>query len=49
MAGEMLAAVGDVNGDGYDDFLISAYYADQTYLIYGRESGWPTSAVLNSA
>jgi uncharacterized repeat protein (TIGR01451 family) len=42
-AGHDLAVVGDVNGDGYDDFLISAYtnseggtYAGKAYLILGR-------------
>ncbi|MFX1286496.1 MAG: metallophosphoesterase, partial [Promethearchaeota archaeon] len=40
--------VGDVNNDGFDDFIISAYENDewgvntgQTYLILGRET-WPS-------
>ena len=38
-AGDRLALVGDVNGDGYDDFLIGAYNAldnGAVYLILGR-------------
>ena len=45
--GKSVAGVGDVNGDGYDDILIGAYYneeggerAGQTYLILGKASGW---------
>ncbi len=43
-AGFSVAGIGDVNGDGYDDLLISAYHADYgvsgdddgfTYLVFG--------------
>jgi hypothetical protein len=44
-SGYSVAGAGDVNGDGYDDFLIGAYgdedggnYAGQTYLILGRQA-----------
>lgn len=44
-SGSSVSGAGDVNADGYDDFLISAYYneeggitAGQTYLILGRSS-----------
>ena len=46
-AGTAVAGAGDVDGDGYDDMLISAprnddgaIEAGQTYLILGRSAGW---------
>jgi len=46
-SGNSVASAGDVNGDGYDDFLIGAYGnegggadAGQTYLILGKYTGW---------
>jgi len=45
-AGESVAGVGDVNGDGYDDIIIGANFNDegandagQAYLILGKASG----------
>jgi hypothetical protein len=46
VSGSSVAAAGDVNGDGYDDFLIGAQgdeegggeSAGQTYLILGRQA-----------
>lgn len=42
--GSAVAAAGDVNGDGYDDFIIGAYLHDtiaanagSTYVVYGQE------------
>ena len=40
------SAAGDVNGDGYDDVILTSYYPDpngitnagQTYIVYGRPS-----------
>ncbi len=47
---------GDVNGDGYDDLLISAFYDDdahtdagQVYLIFGKSSGWAMDTDLSAA
>jgi outer membrane murein-binding lipoprotein Lpp len=55
-AGVAVASAGDVNGDGYDDILIGAFYdgdggalAGQTYLILGRASGWAMDRDLSSA
>jgi hypothetical protein len=56
-AGWSVAGAGDVNGDGYDDFLIGAYrYNDsvnqdegKTYLIFGQESSWLMDMNLENA
>ena len=55
-SGYSVAIAGDVNGDGYDDLLIGARTnnaggggAGQTYLIFGKASGWAIDAVLSSA
>ncbi len=46
-AGISVAGAGDVNGDMYDDIVIGASFdeegdlsAGQTYLIFGKPSGW---------
>jgi inosine/xanthosine triphosphate pyrophosphatase family protein len=45
-AGWSVSSAGDVNGDGYDDLLVGAYYADisapdagAVYVLYGRDFG----------
>ena len=55
-AGSSIAGGGDVNGDGYDDFLIGAYGNDeqaseagQVYLIFGKETGWSMDTNLSTA
>jgi hypothetical protein len=52
-AGSALSYAGDVNGDGYDDFLIGAWANDansedagQAYLIYGKSQGWQVNTPL---
>jgi len=54
-SGRSVAAAGDVDGDGYDDFLIGAYGADdggsnagQTYLILGKTEGWAMDTSLSA-
>jgi parallel beta-helix repeat protein len=55
-AGSRIAGVGDVNGDGFDDFTIGAYddnehgsQTGQTYLIFGRPGGWGMDTNLSEA
>ncbi len=56
-AGASVTGVGDVNGDGYDDFLVGAFgdedgpgsNAGQTYLILGKASGWNMNNDLSAA
>jgi hypothetical protein len=54
-AATALNGAGDVNGDGYDDFLVGAKYRDegtfetgQAYLILGKNSGWTTGVSLGT-
>ncbi len=56
MSGFSVSGTGDVNGDGFDDFLIGAYGNDeggdragQTYLIFGKPSGWSMDIKLSNA
>jgi len=56
-SGKSVSGVGDVNNDGYDDFIIGAHgnsdggnFAGQTYLILGRATGsWNMDMDLSNA
>jgi hypothetical protein len=38
--GFQVNGVGDVNADGYDDIMVSAYMPSLAYLFYGKPTGW---------
>ncbi|MBR58210.1 MAG: hypothetical protein CMH54_09335 [Myxococcales bacterium] len=40
--GMSVASAGDVNGDGYADVIVGAFYADQAYLYLGSADGLGT-------
>ncbi len=55
-SGRSVSEAGDVNGDGYNDFLIGAFGNDdggenagQTYLFFGKASGWDMDTDLSDA
>lgn len=55
-SGRAVAPAGDVNGDGYDDFLLGATGDDdggnnagQTYLVLGMAAGWVMDTRLATA
>jgi len=55
-AGTWVASAGDVNGDGYDDVIVGAPYADPNgdisgvaYVVFGRQNGiFPANLQLSS-
>jgi hypothetical protein len=55
-SGFSVSDAGDVNGDGTDDIVIGAYFADphgrggagESYVVFGRASGFPATFELRS-
>jgi hypothetical protein len=54
--GRQVSGAGDVNGDGFYDIMVADSYANegnsgagQTYLIYGKASGWSMDQDLNES
>jgi Ca2+-binding RTX toxin-like protein len=54
-SGFSVASAGDVNGDGYDDFIIGAYVADPngsnsgaSYVVFGKAGGFTASLNLST-
>ena len=53
-SGYAVSAAGDVNGDGFDDLLVGAYFASlninnsgASYVVFGQASGFAASINLN--
>ena len=49
-SGRSISSAGDINGDGYDDIIIGAQYADNnglnsgsSYVVFGKASGFSAS------
>jgi uncharacterized protein with PIN domain len=55
-SGSAVSGAGDVNGDGVDDFVIGAAtaeppglpYAGESYVVFGRTTGFPAALELES-
>jgi Ca2+-binding RTX toxin-like protein len=54
-SGRSVSGAGDINGDGIDDLIIGAYlanpngsYSGESYVVFGRTSGFGTSLNLSS-
>lgn len=55
-SGGSVASLGDINGDGFDDFIIGARYAKpnsandagSSYVVFGRGSGWTPRLALGA-
>lgn len=54
-SGWSASGIGDINADGFDDFMIGAWYNDQAgqdagkaYIIYGKSSGWQRNVNLST-
>ena len=54
-AGRSVSNAGDVNGDGFDDLIIGALYADpngsasgSSYVVFGKASGFSATMDLSS-
>ncbi len=47
-SGSSVSGVGDVNGDGIDDVLISADWSMQGYVLFGSKQSWSEAISLGS-
>ncbi|KSW22723.1 MULTISPECIES: FG-GAP-like repeat-containing protein [unclassified Pseudomonas] len=46
--GQVVTNLGDINGDGYDDFAIAGTLNDRAYVIFGREGNTLSTLDLRS-
>ena len=46
LAGEDVAGLGDVNGDGLDDLAVGAPFADNAYVVFGKTNSLPVDLLL---
>ncbi|HED52859.1 MAG TPA: hypothetical protein ENJ00_01485 [Phycisphaerales bacterium] len=54
--GQAVSSAGDLNGDGIDDIIVGAFYADpfsgtdagETYVVFGRTTGFGATVDLSS-
>jgi len=51
-SGRSVSAAGDINGDGIDDLIIGAHFADNqagsSYVVFGRSDGFSATLALSS-
>ena len=55
ISGNSVSSAGDINGDGFDDLIIGASYADpngsfsgQSYVVFGKSGGFSSSLNLST-
>jgi Ca2+-binding RTX toxin-like protein len=50
LSGASVAAAGDVNGDGFDDFIVGSGFSshDPSYVVYGKAGGFAAELELSS-
>ena len=48
-AGSALAGLGDVDGDGYDDFIVGTDTANRAYLYFGQPSGMEDGSLKDAS
>jgi hypothetical protein len=47
-SGSSVSSAGDVNGDGFDDLIIGAPFAGQSYVVFGSNNGFGANLNLST-